>query len=277
MKLNREYLAIEYYKNPVFRRNATEEMFLKNYKHVGNFVNEDDPRFEIIMENFSGVAHDYENHKFFYVSNSVVQHSQLIKFDFGKMNIEWLFNLKSQNSTYIISKDEFYIFKLIKDESLRVWHFKSNENGTINIEQIYFNNFFNKVTKQNSPSIDSVINYQKNRELNEKFFKLFLFINLSEPVIEVIKDRQKKELKDNNNYFNKIKNETGVNVHLVSTLWNKIIIHDSEFKVRGHFRIQPCGKGRTQYKIIWIDSFVKSGYIRGLEKLKETDRKIGVT
>jgi len=35
-----------------------------------------------------------------------------------------------------------------------------------------------------------------------------------------------------------------------------------EFKVRGHFRLQRCGVGNTEIKLIFIEEFVKTHYIR---------------
>ena len=40
------------------------------------------------------------------------------------------------------------------------------------------------------------------------------------------------------------------------------ITDNSKFNVNGHFRLQPYGKERQLKKIIWINEFKKSGYVR---------------
>lgn len=60
----------------------------------------------------------------------------------------------------------------------------------------------------------------------------------------------------------KITNTTEFNVYVVDTSWNKLIIRTEGFGVMGHFRLQPCGPGHVDRKLIWIDSFEKHGYVR---------------
>jgi hypothetical protein len=37
---------------------------------------------------------------------------------------------------------------------------------------------------------------------------------------------------------------------------------EGDFTVRGHFRVQPCGAGRKDYRLIWIDQFTKGSFVR---------------
>ena len=61
---------------------------------------------------------------------------------------------------------------------------------------------------------------------------------------------------------NYIKNETNIPIYRVDSLWNVKSINIGEFKVRGHFRLQPCGVGRSEVKLIYIDEFLKTQYVR---------------
>jgi hypothetical protein len=63
-------------------------------------------------------------------------------------------------------------------------------------------------------------------------------------------------------YGNYIKNETKIPLYRVDSLWNIKSINIGEFKVRGHFRLQPCGIGRSEVKLIYIDEFLKTQYVR---------------
>lgn len=48
--------------------------------------------------------------------------------------------------------------------------------------------------------------------------------------------------------------------------WFREIIRNAEFGVRPHFRLQRCGIGRKDYKLILIKAFVKHGYHRRAKK-----------
>lgn len=66
----------------------------------------------------------------------------------------------------------------------------------------------------------------------------------------------------------KIVNDLGFDVTIIDSTWFTNIIHDKEFNVRGHFRLQPIGPGREQRKLIWVNDFKKNGYVRQAKKLK---------
>jgi hypothetical protein len=58
------------------------------------------------------------------------------------------------------------------------------------------------------------------------------------------------------------KNETKHSITQVDSLWNIESVNIGEFKVRGHFRLQRCGVGFSEVKLIYINEFKKTHYIR---------------
>jgi hypothetical protein len=60
----------------------------------------------------------------------------------------------------------------------------------------------------------------------------------------------------------KITNTSAYTVYVVDSSWNKLIIRTDGFAVMGHFRLQACGAGLTDRKLIWINAFEKHGYTR---------------
>ena len=62
----------------------------------------------------------------------------------------------------------------------------------------------------------------------------------------------------------KVLNEMGIDVTLLDSSWFREIIRNKGFKVRGHFRLQPCKdeNGNWTRKIIYINEFEKHGYHR---------------
>ena len=62
-------------------------------------------------------------------------------------------------------------------------------------------------------------------------------------------------------------NDTHLNVRHLTAHYYTTICRDESFGVRGHFRMQPFGTGRSERKLIYISPFVKSGYHRRAELL----------
>jgi hypothetical protein len=64
-------------------------------------------------------------------------------------------------------------------------------------------------------------------------------------------------------------NQTDYNIEYVNSTWFTNLVKSNGFKVRGHFRLQPCGVGMRDHKLIWISDFQKQGYTAPARKLKE--------
>ena len=62
----------------------------------------------------------------------------------------------------------------------------------------------------------------------------------------------------------KAKNEAGINVTVLDSLWYTTICREEGFMVSGHFRLQPCkdSMGHWTRKIIYIAAYEKHGYHR---------------
>lgn len=95
----------------------------------------------------------------------------------------------------------------------------------------------------------------------EYFFRQILFIELSEDKVKIREVKPNSKVGDVFKGDN-LKNETPFNFTQVDSLWNVKSISVGEFKVRGHFRLQKCGKGFSEVKLIFIDEFIKTKYER---------------
>lgn len=60
-------------------------------------------------------------------------------------------------------------------------------------------------------------------------------------------------------------NDTHFNVRHLTARYYTTICRDESFPVRGHFRMQPFGAGRSERKLIYISPFIKNGYHRQAE------------
>ena len=57
-------------------------------------------------------------------------------------------------------------------------------------------------------------------------------------------------------------------IQILNSTWFTTLVKSDNFKVRGHFRLQPKKKGGEWTKeIIWVNEFVKSGYTAPAKKL----------
>lgn len=88
-----------------------------------------------------------------------------------------------------------------------------------------------------------------------------IFIELSSDKVKLV-DIKPKEKHGDFLKGTEIKNQTDITITKVDSLWNVTTIGVGEFKVRGHFRLQPCGVGFSERKLIYIDEFIKTHYIR---------------
>lgn len=92
-----------------------------------------------------------------------------------------------------------------------------------------------------------------------KVAKIITFVELGDiEVLMLEKGRNNHKPKNDG----KITNGSNYTVYVVDSSWNKIIIRTEGFAVMGHFRLQPCGAGLIDRKLIWIDAFEKHGYKR---------------
>jgi len=87
------------------------------------------------------------------------------------------------------------------------------------------------------------------------------------PLEETLSLRERKDRDD----FPEVKTNQKVTYYDCS--WYTTIVRNEGFSVRGHFRLQPCGKGKQNKKLIFIHEFQKHGYVRRARMLLEETRQ----
>lgn len=86
---------------------------------------------------------------------------------------------------------------------------------------------------------------------------LAAFIRFAEVETKVINNNEKF-----NDLTCKYINTSAFPITILDSTWFRTIINTSDFKVRGHFRWQACGIGLKKRKLIFVDEFLKHGYVR---------------
>lgn len=97
---------------------------------------------------------------------------------------------------------------------------------------------------------------------------LVLFLKYCELDTKIVKPGKTERHTDN-----KYENETGHKIEILDSTWFTTIIRSEGFMVGddtgGFFRLQPCGPGLSQRKLIWVLPFEKKGYTRTAKVLNQ--------
>lgn len=91
----------------------------------------------------------------------------------------------------------------------------------------------------------------------EQFYSKFLiivtYLELTDVELTFVDGVTNKHRKT----YSGLSNTSRFNVVHVNTNWNKMVIRLNGINVKGHWRLQPCGVGKRQYKYVWINPYEK--------------------
>lgn len=229
------------------------EKFLTNYEKV-------------IEEFGSEYIFDIFTHKEFFYSQSASR-----RMIFSKKSLSNLSNYKVPkdirvevlktlpNRKDVIQLDGNTIMRYIKTDDVVYVSFNTlgtpkNATGlfviffSVNLKtgEILFDNYDYKTEK--------MLGYNDIKEMYyNKFMVVVTYLELT-PITYNFIDGKKTY---NSNKSEKITNETNKRFIMVNTNWNVETISLYDIQVRGHWRLQPHGVGRSQYKYIYIQPFEK--------------------
>lgn len=92
-----------------------------------------------------------------------------------------------------------------------------------------------------------------------------LFRKYAKVETRILQPKSKAEL-----FKCKYHNQSDYTFEIMDSTWFTTLVKSDEFKVRGHFRLQPHGEGFKDRKLIWIKDFKKEGYTRRAKKELQT-------
>jgi hypothetical protein len=175
------------------------------------------------------------------------------------------------NRKDIILVDEETCIKYVKNDDKLVFSVHNSEFNKVTDSYIIYNFYFSVdlvtgevITDDYDYTTKKVID---RKEVMEKYYSLFMvvvtFLELTDVTLKVVEGKSKigDIFKDT-----LLKNETRNKVIQVHSNWNIITVRVDDIQVRGHWRLQPFGSGRTQYKYIWIDPYTKGMTVRTAQK-----------
>jgi hypothetical protein len=119
--------------------------------------------------------------------------------------------------------------------------------------------------KQLAPHLEEAFEKDVVNNINMYYYQVTILFELfrkyAEVEIKVIKPKMKAEL-----FKCKYHNDNDHSIEIMDSTWFTTLIKSDEFKVRGHFRLQPCGQAFAERKLVWIKDFTKEGYTRKAKK-----------
>lgn len=144
----------------------------------------------------------------------------------------------------IMTADRFMFFTLLKHGGI----------GNVRIGTWHEGRYLNT-------DVEAVDNLRRNVY---GFLVVMAFKKFASVELDVVKPLSRKKTALDPQGKGKVVNDTGIEVTLLDSTWFREIIRNEGFKVRGHFRLQPCknDKGEWTHKLIYINEFEKHGYHR---------------
>lgn len=201
----------------------------------------------------------YNHNKTFYVSETVLEKLDFLKINKTGPHFNWMvFKGLSDQKITLIMPDQKVLRIWIHKETVNLFWltFQKDKNSGHNLEgnMHWVMNYVHTDTGELCPHFD----HPDSLEIEEFMYKLMCFFYLTdndEMIIPAGKTHGTRKT-------GKVLNDFKFPVTMVNSRWNTATIRTEQFGVRGHFRIQPCGKARSEYELIFIEPFIKHGYKR---------------
>jgi hypothetical protein len=246
MKLNNKFLAVRYETEPLLK-----EYYLKEHLSTRNrLLAPEEAWWEQRVEIAKNLTYSPNNYKIYYLSRKAQEEASMIKFD--KIDLKWFEQVPDGHYMYVVGVGDFYRFYKEKGRINVLNYFITDKDGY----NLWYDGYSILLDKGEMAMLPS-----QDKERGRRFVQMLLYVELGDITVKKIKVGDK--VKYGSTHDEQIFNDTDLkNVYLVTSNWNKIVLVEGGFKVRGHFRVQPCGVGRTQYKIVWVREYEKGSFVR---------------
>lgn len=191
------------------------------------------------------------------ITQPVIELSKRIKIDEDKFDVKFLRKITNKKITLLLGSNCFIRFQKNNNDIFAI----RGDTRLLdsNLSQVLFT-----YTSFKIDLIEGSLIYGNNQDVSLSdenfmfFLRLLIFIELSELEIITLKPNEKSGNRRYGKYINKSESDLIV----VNSAWNRILIRKDGFDVQPHFRLQACGKEWEDRKLVFIDAFKKTGYIR---------------
>lgn len=204
--------------------------------------------------------------KNYLIAKTALDMAERIKIHEDKFDVKFLSKVKDQKITFLLGANK--LIRYVKKNGM-IFGMQIDTRDIENVGK-YMDYHTFKIN-----TITGDIDYANKpvEPLTEPNFKLFVqllvFTELSKLEVKVLEPNQKTGTRKEGKYIN----DSNKQVIVVNSVWNKMVVRTTGFQVSGHWRLQRFGKDFSEAEYIFIEPFMKNGYIRMPKK--ETSETIG--
>ncbi|WP_338813251.1 hypothetical protein V9L05_18085 [Bernardetia sp. Wsw4-3y2] len=191
----------------------------------------------------------------FYFTNSFLENS-LVVFD-DKNGLETIYkNVNDFRGIFLTKMDGTHLEMVIDcfriNEKL-VFHYKFYGEGTL-----FAGGEFIILPIEAEIKLSSTVKLTVNEiEIIKGVMALIFFYQNAEIKTDEV-SKSSKQSNSKTNHFTEFKTD----VKILNNNWFTTVINNNAFNVKGHLAWRACGKGKQDRKLVWIDEFSKTGYVR---------------
>jgi hypothetical protein len=260
----RNHIAYRFLNEPSFLSDILKSLLPTEVENMVRDIQSDDEMQKIaVLHRLLSI----DGQKAYYITNTVVDKLDMLKVTNKNGRYDWTVfkNIADCKLTFIF-KDNSLLRVFIHDQVVQFIHckhvfynqeekLKYKASGNTNFVQV----FVNRITGELADNFYRLTS----DDMEERFYKLLCFFFLSENEEIIVNPGKSYGTKKQHDALS---NDTNVPVTIVNSCWNITSIRTEGFDVRGHFRLQPCGPGLRDTKMIFIQPFKKEGYVRKAAK-----------
>jgi hypothetical protein len=194
----------------------------------------------------------------YYITDTILDKVDMLKVKPKGIHFDWTIfdKLPEQKMTFIYSNNTLIRFCVFKGHLCFCWIVASPSKEKPGEHILNFHLFhYNQEEKRFSSNWDDPVV----TDMEERIYKLLCFFYFSDNEMIIVEPGRKYGTKKTGKLINTFED---IPVTVVNSNWNITSIRTEGFDVRGHFRLQPCGVGMKEVKMIFIEPFRKKGYIR---------------
>lgn len=264
----KNHIAYRFLSDTMLHMEMCEETYPEDWKKLIKAPGRDIEKY--MTPELEGFFHltSPDKNETFYVTESVIKNLDLLKISKTGAHFNWTVfkHLREQKITLILPDNK--LLRIVvnynskSEKTIQLFHlsFTKNKNATENIDgrMFWVMNFFHPESGYLAEHFD----HPDTLAIEEFMYKLLCFFYLSENTEEIIAAGKVHGTRKTG----KISNDFQFPIKMVTSKWNITTIRTDSFGVSGHFRLQPCGPGRSEIEVIFIDPFIKNGYKRRASK-----------
>lgn len=236
----------ELYENFFFKK--FKKHFMEDQDYAKEFTEEEK---EIRRNVIDKLLNNFETRKFFLITEKAGK-GEIMKIKDPLKVIKLLNTLPDEHATFVMNKEEFFRLVRIGNNIYFVYiHYR--------LDLLSYSVF-----RIDTHSGEYFGCYNDGLLWTlENFLRVVIYIYFSKNEFVIVKggERHGKTRKEG-----KVLNETKFDMTIIDSFWNKTIMRLEGFDVDGHFRLQACGRNHQDRKLIWINPFRKTQYVRKAKK-----------